>query len=293
MAKSGSRSLRARSTSADVALLLLAQMVPLQLDVQPAGEDPGEPLEQRARRVEAALLERARHRRLVPARRRVEPLRVRGHLLERHRRLALRLPERAGGDQAAEVLVARAVLDEEREAGAAAEGRSRRPWARLVPRPDGARQSASRRLRQSHLRPHQRPDPRRLRRLPEPRRAVDAVALDEGDGRDLEARGLFDEVLRQRRGVQEREGRGRAHLDVRTRRRARGELQRGAGEVALPELLLARARRDDQLQGIGGLVSPAAARVAHTEIARGGHLGRTVRRPALLGHARTIGVRKA
>ena len=270
-----------------VAPLLFAQMVPLQLDVQPPGEDPGEPLEQRPRRVEAALPKRPRHWRLVPARRRVEPLRVRGHLLERHRRLALRLPERAGGDEPAEILVARAVLDEEREARKG--GRKGRPYVSTLV---GAGLAPA---LQSHLRPHQRPDARRLRRFPEPRRAVDAVALDEGDGRDLEPRGLFDEVLRQRRGVQKREGRSRAHLDVLsgTRRRTRGELQRGAGKVALPELLLARARRDDQLQGIGGLVSPAAARIAHTEIARGRHLGRAVRRPALLGHARTIGVRKA
>src|SRR6185295_12768996 len=54
-----------------VAPLLFAQMMPLQLDVQPAGENSGELLEQRACRVEASLPELPRHRRFVPARRRV------------------------------------------------------------------------------------------------------------------------------------------------------------------------------------------------------------------------------
>ena len=87
-----------------VAPLLLPETMPLELDVEPSREDRAEPFEQRPRRVGPAPRERASDGRLVAARRDVQPLRVRGDLFERDRGLALRLAERAGGDETAEVL---------------------------------------------------------------------------------------------------------------------------------------------------------------------------------------------
>ena len=279
MATSGRRSRSREVDERGVALLLFAPAVALQLDVEPAGEDAASRSSSLARGVEAAVGESA----APPATRRrrssVQPLGVRRHLLERHRGLALRLPERAGGDQAAEVLVAGAVLDEQGEARTLRQ--CRLPSAvclRFLP-------PAS-----CLLPPRASPPPPRAPGSPLPsppsrtaarrRRRCGRRARRSGS----RARGFRGEVLGQRRRVEEGEGRGRAHLGVGSRRRARSQRQRGARIIALSQLLLARPRGDDELQGIGGLVPPAAARVAHTQVARGGHLGRTVRRPALLGH---------
>ena len=98
-----------------VAVLLLAQVMALELDVDAPGKDRRELLELFPRRVEPAARQRPRDRPLVAARQHVEPLRVRGDLVPRDARLALRLSERARRDEAAEVPVAGAVLDEEGE----------------------------------------------------------------------------------------------------------------------------------------------------------------------------------
>src|SRR5262249_56477331 len=84
-------------------------------DVEAAGEDRREFLEQPAHGVGPTGRQGPRDRTLVAARQDVQTLRVRGDLFESHARLALRFPERPRGDQPAEILVAGAVLDEESE----------------------------------------------------------------------------------------------------------------------------------------------------------------------------------
>ena len=96
-----------------VAVLLLAQPVPPDLDVEPPGKDPGEPAERLPPRLEPVPRERPRERSLLAARQAMESRRVRRDLLERDARLSLGLAGRALRDEAAEVLVAGAVLDEE------------------------------------------------------------------------------------------------------------------------------------------------------------------------------------
>jgi hypothetical protein len=96
-----------------VSVLLLPQVVALELDVEPARKDPAEAREEILRGVEASLPERARDRALVASGQDVQSLGVRGDLVERDGGLPLRLPERARGDQPAEVPVAGTGLDEE------------------------------------------------------------------------------------------------------------------------------------------------------------------------------------
>ena len=100
-----------------VAVLFLAQAMALQLDMEAAREDRGEPLESPARGVQPLARQRARCRPLLSARQAVKPLRVRRDLFPGRGGLSLGLSRRAGRDQAAKVLVAGAVLDEEGETG--------------------------------------------------------------------------------------------------------------------------------------------------------------------------------
>jgi hypothetical protein len=96
-----------------VAVLFSAETVPLQLDREPSRKDRREPLERLPRGIDAAGSERPGGRALVAARQAPEPFRARRDVFERDRGLPLRLSERAGGNQAAEVPVAGPVFDEE------------------------------------------------------------------------------------------------------------------------------------------------------------------------------------
>ncbi len=198
-----------------VAALLLPPPVALKLDVEAARKDRPESLEEAVRRIEAALLQLARDEPFRAARQRVQSLGMRGDLLERHRRFPLGFSERARRDEATEVLVAGARLDEEREARRTG-GRKGRPYGTV-----GARRTGYGTVGaglapalQGHLRPDDRPDPCRFRRLVEPRRAVDAVGVDERHGGDLPPRRFLDEVLGQRGAVEKRERRCRVELGV-------------------------------------------------------------------------------
>ena len=222
-------------------MLLVAKMVPLELDVQPAGEDHGEPGENFSRGIRPVRRERARDEALLAAGQAVQPLRVRGDLAPRHASLPLLVPERTRRDQAGEILVAGPVLDEKRET-----------TSPVVPRnllSDATRSLAvlGMALFERHLGSDESLDSGGLRRLVEPRRSVHAVRVDESDRRKRAVRGFFDEVLRKGGAVQKREGRRRAQLRVRPGLRARS----GRTPDALPELFLTGAGRDDAR--IGGL----------------------------------------
>ena len=54
----------------------------------------------------------------------------------------------------------------------------------------------------------------RGRGLVEPRRAVDAVTIEERDGRIAQIGGTIDDRFRERRALQKAEGRGGMELDV-------------------------------------------------------------------------------
>ncbi len=107
--------------------------------------------------------------------------------------------------------------------------RSATAWSGAARRDAGA-------LLEHHLRADERAQPGLLRRLVEPRRAVDAVAVDERDRREAALGGALDQVLGQRGAVEEREGGGGAQLDVGNRRFLRRTLP-----VALAQLFLHRA----------------------------------------------------
>ena len=98
-----------------VAVLLLAQPVPLQLHVEASGKDRAPFLELLRGRVDSSRRERAGEGPLVASRQNVEPRRVLRDLLAGDEPLPLLAAERAGGDEAAEVAVAGLVLDEEGE----------------------------------------------------------------------------------------------------------------------------------------------------------------------------------
>ena len=104
-----------------VAVLLVAPEVALQLDVKPPGKDRGERARGLAPASSASPRERARER---PLRRRPSgsgaPRRAPRPAPSVTRVSPFALPARAGGDEAAEVLVAGAVFDEESETAEAA-----------------------------------------------------------------------------------------------------------------------------------------------------------------------------
>ena len=113
-----------------VAVLLVAEPVALQLDVEAAGEEGGEAFEEVPRGVEAAPTggEGVRQRPLLAAGQAVEPLGVRGDQLPARPRLPLRPAAGGGGQQLAEVAVAGAVADEQGQAGEAARGVAGGRW---------------------------------------------------------------------------------------------------------------------------------------------------------------------
>src|SRR6266704_1064769 len=113
-------------------------------------------------------------------------------LRPRDQRLALRAPERARGEEAAEVLVAGALLDQEPEAAGA---------------------------RDRHLRADQGAETRAARGLEEARRAVDAARVGERQRVVAEHGGAFDQILRQRGAGEEAERAPAAQLDVVSHRR--------------------------------------------------------------------------
>ena len=133
-------------------------------------------------------VERARARRLerLDARQRHEPAREALQHLEAQPPLALRDAVLHPRDEPAQVSVAALRLDQERQDASTVE---------------------------AQLRPDDRPDAAGFRRLEEARRTGEAVAVDERHRVVAELRGPLDQVLRQRRPAQEREGRGGVELD--------------------------------------------------------------------------------
>jgi hypothetical protein len=249
-----------------VAVFLVTETMALDLDVEPAGKDRGESFEKLARSVGTSRSESAPGGTLLAARQAVETVRVRRDLFEADPPLPFRAPERAGRDQAAEVLVSRAVLDEEREAASSVIPSGALP---VIPSPSHSLGTGSARnllpfvkrslaalgmtVFEGHLRSDESFDSRLLRRLVEPGRSVDSVRVDECDrGKPAVAR-LLDEIFGERRAVQEREGRRGSQLGVGVRLLPRRRRAPGA----LPELLLARARRNDP--DVGVLEHPHAA----------------------------------
>src|SRR5439155_21084619 len=116
-----------------------------------------------------------------------EPRRMLLHLLPARLRLALLPSERGRREEAAEVLVAGAILDQEPEVAG---------------------------TRDRHLGADERPDARLPGRLEEARRAVDAVPIGERQRVVLERRGARDQVLGQRRAGEKAERAPAAELDV-------------------------------------------------------------------------------
>ena len=239
-----------------------------------AREDRGEARELSLRVVETGVpaagvgagRQCAGERSLVAARERVEPLGVLADLVPRDEPLPLLPSERARGHEAAEVAIARAALDEKRQADGLR-------VLLLLPAvslffPDGTR------CVQDEFRPHERPEPGGARGLVEARRAEDARDVDERHRGKPAAGGLLDEVLRERCAIQEGEGGRGAQLGVRARR----EPRRGGPPRALPELLLPRARRHDL-----GDERP-------DEIAGGRGVPGRIGRPAAPFHPPTLGV---
>ena len=129
----------------------------------------------------------ARERPVRAAGEAVQPGGVLLDLLPRRPRLALRAAGGGGGEQAAEVRVAGAVLDQQPER------------ARVLDRDLGA---------------DERPHAGAPRGREEARRAVDAVAVGERERVVAERGGALDQVLRQRGAAQEAEGAAAAQLDV-------------------------------------------------------------------------------
>ena len=98
-------------------MLLAAQEVALQLDVDAPRKERGEAVQLPAGGLEAARDERARHGALLAARQDVQPLRVRGDVFPRSRGLPLRLAHGGRGEKGAEVPVAPLVFGEESQTG--------------------------------------------------------------------------------------------------------------------------------------------------------------------------------
>src|SRR5262245_60489382 len=116
-------------------------------------------------------------------------------------------------------------------------------------------------------------DPRCPGRLEEARRAVDAVAVDQGDRGEAEARRLLDQVFGKGRAIQKRKGRGDAQLRVGPRAR----VAKVEPRLATLQHLLARPRGDDERRVRGSDVARG-----HTEIAGGRTIRRAVGGPVLL-----------
>src|SRR5262249_42837828 len=117
----------------------------------------------------------------------VQPSGMLLHLLPGGQRIAFGTARRGGGEQAAEIRVAGAVLDHERQ---------------------GAR------VRDDDLRSHQGAHADTPCGGEEARRSVDAVTIAQGERVVAERRRPFDQVLRQGGAAQEAEGAPAAQLDV-------------------------------------------------------------------------------
>ena len=238
-------------------MLLVAKVMPLELDREAARKDRCEPAEQLSRGVRASRREGARDRALFAAGQAMQPFRVRGDVLPRDAPLPLRMPERAGRDQPTEIPVSRAALDEEGEPTRNAPVISSALFPVI---PSEARNPSltfkrsltafGTTLFEGRLRPDERLDSRLPRGLVEPRRSIDAVRVDESDRRETAVRGLLDQVFRKRGTVEKREGRRRAQLGIRAGLLARSGRMPGA----LPELLFAGTGGDDAR--VGGLEHP-------------------------------------
>ncbi len=169
-----------------VALFVAAEM-PLQLDVEPvAAEDADQSIEQPSDTVSLAIERDATGQHDEPGGGAVQ-------LLERQRALAFRRPELHACDQPAEVSVPVRVFTE-----------------------DGQEEirSLTSYLRDGELRPDNRLNPRGLGGLVKPRRAVDAVAIQQRERRILQFRGARDQRFGQRRALQETESRGGMEFDI-------------------------------------------------------------------------------
>ena len=178
-----------------IAMGLVAPVVALQLDMSARGKEAGQPLQRVLGRGHAAAAEGVGERPFVAAGEAAQASRVLLDELPGEARLPLGVVLGAGSEELAEVLVALAVLDEEAEAGAVI----------------GVLGVG---LFQHQLRADERLDAGLLRRHEEAWRAVDAVALDEGHGGKVVRRGMGDEILGERGGVEEGEGARRSELGV-------------------------------------------------------------------------------
>src|SRR5207237_2029832 len=193
----------------EIAMRLIATPMTLQLDVRFAGKDARDFVQQRLGILNAARGERPRERAFIAAGQASQSLRVLFDQLPRVRRRPFRSRHRAGGNQPAEILIAGAILDEQRD-------------ARVVVIDD-------------ELRSNERANAGLLRRAVKTRRAVNAVRVDERHRRYAARGGVIDEILGQTRAVEKRECGCGAQLRVRPR--AIGQLR----PAAFARLLLARA----------------------------------------------------
>ena len=194
----------------DVAMLFVAPVMPLQLDMRASAEDAADLVQQRFGFDDAALRQRMRERPFIAAGDAVQSGRVLRDEIPREPRFALRPVERAGSEELAEIAIAVVIFDEQRKPRLA-RIRARRIHAREL-------QSFDRHVVVDHdLGADDRPDSRLLRRAVKPRRAVDAIRVDERHRRNVFLRGVEDEVLGQTGAVEERKRARGAHLRVRTR----------------------------------------------------------------------------
>ena len=114
-------------------------------------------------------------------------------------------PARPGGDQLAEIAIALARADQEGEA-----------WMcrRILTAPQTEAASLRAGRFKSNFRPHQRPNPRLLGRFVEPWRSEDAVAVHQGDRRQVELGRPGHQVLGLGGSVEEGEGRGGVQFGI-------------------------------------------------------------------------------
>ena len=182
----------------DVAMLFVAPVMPLQLDMRAPAEDAADLVQQRFGLDDAALRQRMRDRTFIAAGDAVQSGRMLRDEVPREPRFALRPIERARRQQLAEIAIAVVIFDEQREPRLA-RIRARRIHAREL-------QSFDRRVVVDHdLGADDRLHSRLLRRAIKPRRAVDAVRVDERHRRNVLLRGVEDQILGQARAVEKRE----------------------------------------------------------------------------------------
>ncbi len=180
-----------------VELLLGAQRVALDFDREAAVEDRAQSIEQAAglgSSVRSMRAQRACERPLFAAGEAPQSTCVRGERVPVDARFAFGVGQRAGGEHAAQVLVAGTIGDQYRDASfvLARELQGIGGVSRLA-RFD-LRRALSRRV-DHDLDTHQRLDARGAGGLVETRRAVNAVAVDQSDGGKLELGRALDQVF--------------------------------------------------------------------------------------------------